>query len=127
MRHRIAKKLNSGRKLSLATAGTFGIVLPIVVGIITARQSQAQTTTPLRFEVASIKPSEANDQNFSISSQPGGRFTANAPLKSLIGTAYGVRNHQISGGPSWIDSDKFTIEAKASRDPRHPLIYAGRK
>jgi bla regulator protein BlaR1 len=82
----------------------------------------AQQAPRPSFEVTSVKPADTNDQRFFIGSQPGGRFTANANLKMLIGTAYDVRNHQISGGPSWIESAKFEIEAKAENgadfDPR---------
>jgi uncharacterized protein (TIGR03435 family) len=45
---------------------------------------------------------------------PGGRFTAaNISLKMLIHLAYGVTDSQISGGPGWLNSEKFDIEAKA--------------
>jgi bla regulator protein BlaR1 len=73
----------------------------------------AQPAPRPSFEVASVKPADTNDQLFFIGFQPGGRFTANANLKMVIGAAYDVRNHQISGGPSWIESAKFEIEAKA--------------
>jgi bla regulator protein blaR1 len=67
----------------------------------------------IEFEVASIKPSNSTNPQFRIASMPGGRFAANnASLKMLIQTAYDVRGHQISGGPNWIDSDKFDIEAE---------------
>jgi uncharacterized protein (TIGR03435 family) len=46
--------------------------------------------------------------------QPGGRFTAtNISLKALIHFAYGVQDFQISGGPAWLESDKYDVEAKA--------------
>ena len=34
-------------------------------------------------------------------------------LKTLIAWAYQVQQFQISGGPSWIASDRFDVEAKA--------------
>src|SRR6185436_18175960 len=44
---------------------------------------------------------------------PGGRFTANgATAKILLQQAYRVREFQIIGGPAWIASDRFDIEAK---------------
>ena len=64
------------------------------------------------FEVASVKPADPN-------SRPGGvefglgRFSAtNYPLYKLIGWAYDARDHQISGGPNWLASTNFSIEAK---------------
>src|SRR3954467_7883316 len=66
------------------------------------------------FDVAAIKPA-ANTQAFSFSMvQPGGRYIGqNMSLRLLIKTAYGVHDSQIVGGPSWIDSDRWDINAKA--------------
>jgi bla regulator protein BlaR1 len=64
--------------------------------------------------VASIKPGDPASRRVSVGIRPGGRFvTANASLQTLIGFAYDVRDHQIAGGPNWLDSAKFDIEAKA--------------
>lgn len=64
------------------------------------------------FEVASIKPSKTSGKP-SLRVFPGGRTVAtNATLKYLIGLAYGVRDYQIIGGPQWIDSAEYDIEAK---------------
>jgi bla regulator protein blaR1 len=56
---------------------------------------------------------------------PGGRFSASANLKMLIGVAYDVRNHQIYGGPGWLESAKFDIEAKAASEAALPPGPAG--
>ncbi|HXP87207.1 MAG TPA: TIGR03435 family protein [Bryobacteraceae bacterium] len=73
--------------------------------------AQQQAPRP-SFEVASIKPDDSSDPRFFIGFQPGGRFNANAPLKMLISVAYDVQNHQIAGGPNWLESARFNIEAK---------------
>lgn len=47
-----------------------------------------------------------------VSTDPG-RFTArNATLKFLIRVAYHVREDQISGGPKWMDSERYDVVAK---------------
>lgn len=44
---------------------------------------------------------------------PGGRITVtNMPLQSLIELAYHIQPFQISGGPPWMDSLHYDIEAK---------------
>ena len=75
------------------------------------------------FEVASVKPGNPADGQDHIFFERGGRFSAaNATLQALIGTAWEVRNHQISGGPNWLDSAKFNIEAKAVSEVPAPLM-----
>src|SRR5277367_4590095 len=69
---------------------------------------------PLKFEVASIKPSNSADRRLLFDVQPGGRFTvANCTVKRLIQEAYGIKDFQVLGGPSWIGADLFDITAKA--------------
>jgi uncharacterized protein (TIGR03435 family) len=81
----------------------------------------AQQPDRLSFEVASVKSGDPNNPQVLLSLQPGGRFTTiNASLQMLIDFAYDVRNHQISGGPNWLDTAKFDIEAKAGGDA--PLL-----
>ena len=44
----------------------------------------------------------------------GGRFTAqNASLHTLVSMAYGIQEFRISGGPRWMRTSRFNIEAKA--------------
>jgi bla regulator protein blaR1 len=46
--------------------------------------------------------------------QPGGGLRVERmTLRTLIGFAYDVRDFQISGGPAWISTDRFDINAKA--------------
>ena len=44
-----------------------------------------------------------------------GRLTArNARLTELIKGAYALEDYQVSGGPGWIDSARFDVEAKST-------------
>lgn len=75
-------------------------------------------TQPQSFEVASIKPNGSGDNRIMIRVLPGGRFTATGvTAKQLISQAYNLREFQISGGPGWIYSDRFDINAKAEGLP----------
>src|SRR6185369_12081254 len=82
--------------------------------VVLAASSGAQAPKDPAFDVAAIKPA-ADTQAFSFSMvQPGGRYIGqNMSLRLLIKTAYGVHDSQIAGGPSWIDSDRWDINAKA--------------
>jgi uncharacterized protein (TIGR03435 family) len=71
--------------------------------------------TPPAFDVASIKRSDAT---FGSRMQllPGGRLKATAWTKPLIETAYGVENSQVSGGPEWIRTDRYELDARAGSE-----------
>jgi uncharacterized protein (TIGR03435 family) len=89
--------------------------LILVIGLTAcAAASSAQAPKDPAFDVAAIKPA-ADTEVFSFSRvQPGGRYIGqNMSLRLLIKTAYGVHDSQIVGGPSWIDSDRWDINAKA--------------
>ena len=86
--------------------GKIGVVV-FLVALSLAAQS-------LRFDVASVKPADP-DGSWQIS-VPHGRFTAaNCTLLRLVRFAYDLQDHQISGGPGWLDSAKFTIDATVDR------------
>lgn len=73
-----------------------------------------QSETAPSFEVASIKLHQGPVTQ--VSAQPSGpriRITAYG-LVGLIMDAYGVRFDEISGGPSWMNTDRFDIEAVAA-------------
>jgi uncharacterized protein (TIGR03435 family) len=66
----------------------------------------------------------ASDEQSSGLIQMGtvGQFVAkNASLRTLIATAYGVTSGEISGGPTWIDSDHYDITEVILSKLRTPL------
>src|SRR5580658_6066578 len=74
------------------------------------------TPAPLTFEVASIKPNSGDDRRVGIQFMPGGGLrTTGTTLKFLLTFAYDVQDFQVSGGPGWINSDRFDIVAKSER------------
>jgi bla regulator protein blaR1 len=70
------------------------------------------------FEVAAIKPNASGDNRVMMRMQPGGRFTATGvTLRQLVAQAFNVRDFQISGGPGWMGSEHYDINAKAEGLP----------
>ncbi len=69
----------------------------------------------LTFEVASIKPTKPGGRGGGIKALPGGQEyrAEGVPVKLIISLMYKVPMRQISGGPGWIDTDGWDIEAKA--------------
>jgi len=69
--------------------------------------------SPKEFDVATIKPNSANDNRFMIHPLPGGGLSiSGVPLKMLIMEAYDLRAFQLSGGPGWMSTERWDIEAK---------------
>lgn len=111
----------------------------VVICLTAAAGLRAQSPAPAsaRFEVASIKPSLSPGQigqaigtalrtggtppapsaiPIGIRTFPGGRFTANASLRTLVAHVYEIKEYQIEGGPKWLDEDYFVIDARAGRE-----------
>ena len=80
--------------------------------------ASAQTATPpMKFEVASIKPADPHFTGVSASRDAGeGLDVRNISVRNLITLAYGLRDFQLKGGPSWTDSESYDVIAKAPGD-----------
>jgi len=95
-------------------------ILFAIVLICTALLAFAQQPSPIvqsrEFEVASVKPNRERLLTMSgITRMSGGRLSARAViLKGLIAFAYRVKEREVVGGPGWIDSERYDIEAKAA-------------
>ena len=149
MVHRMASKLNAGKKLLLA-AMAFGIVAgPVVFGLLHPMPSQAAsqvqniTTAASGFESISIRLNTTGEAMppFKITSNPPGtgigfmfhpdKFLAtNAPLPALIRVAYGVESFQITGGPDWLSTQRYDVVAKFNNpngDDRSKVVMDERR
>jgi uncharacterized protein (TIGR03435 family) len=85
-----------------------------ILGLLVAVAGLAAAQGVASFEVASIKLHPEPIAFSSDSQVHGSRVTATAiTLIDLITNAYGVRYDQISGGPSWVKSERYDVAAKA--------------
>jgi uncharacterized protein (TIGR03435 family) len=80
-------------------------------------QTPAAPASAPQFDVSTVKPSNFDPSNYTSGIKTGsGRLDGqNVTLKRCIMGAYGVGPHQIVGGPDWIDSQRFDIQAKADQ------------
>lgn len=78
-------------------------------------QGAGKIPADLRFEVASLKPTVGKQPTYGIRPAPGGqRYEAwNCPIEVMIQAAYRVKPEQIVGGPDWLRTDPYDMEAKA--------------
>jgi uncharacterized protein (TIGR03435 family) len=99
------------------------------------RNVSAQSpATAKRFDVASVKPALSPAEAGAAAARamaegkpappvlfgsrllPGGRFQSASPLKQLVAEAFEVKDFQVEGGPKWLASDFFSINATAGSD-----------
>jgi bla regulator protein blaR1 len=105
------------RRLLLVVVGMAAVAGPVMFGLLKVPRARAQssptTGTPAAsFEVAAIKPNRSGDWRVMMGFGPG-RFRATGMwVRHLITLAYDVRDFQVTGGPSWIDSERYDIQAK---------------
>jgi len=128
MTNRTARNLELGKRLLLAAVGVAVIVGPVVFGLLHATQIRAQASAQNvpavapAFETVSIQPNKTGEPmaGFNVKGRPMSgvlmkpdRFMAtNFTLHGLIHVAYGVPESQIMGGPDWLDSEKYDLDAK---------------
>jgi uncharacterized protein (TIGR03435 family) len=85
----------------------------LALGLMLYGQDQPKRLT---FEVASIKPVKPGAEfggTIKPKSAGQGYNAEGAPVKLMINLMYKVPMKQITGGPGWLDSDLWDIEAKA--------------
>jgi len=111
-------------------------LLPLVLLALTAAiaaqsstQTTADTTTPA-FAVASIKqspPPGTGPMFFASGPRPGGQWLSqNATVITLMRSSYPNFRMpgQIVGGPAWINTDRFDINARAEGNPSNDVMNA---
>ena len=98
-----------------------------VAGLVILGQpvAQSQTSPPKpSFEVASIKLNKSLYDGGSVRFPPAGRFLGrNVSLRPLIAIAYKLKAFQLLGGPSWIDDERYDIDAMAEGTPPPEQIF----
>ena len=103
------------------------LVLIAIVHVVQIAHPAAQGASA--FEVVSIKRSLSTDTAGGSLILPDGRYTAtNVPLILLLDVAYRTAPERIIGGPAWIRSDRYNVEARArpntSPDDIGPMLQS---
>jgi uncharacterized protein (TIGR03435 family) len=75
---------------------------------------------PQTFEVATVKPNKSGSRGMGNHFDPERATWANYTLNTLIGAAYHLQSGQLVGGPVWLGSDTWDIEAKTERPTTTP-------
>ena len=118
MTEAVARRLDFRRKLMLGAAGLIAVAAPVVFGLVNGTASRAGSLPQTKganatvYEVASIKPNKSDNGLFKMMFEQNGFSATSVTMLMLIRTAYGVNDNQIFGAPSWLNSEKYDIEAR---------------
>ncbi len=96
--------------------GEVNSILVLLVGLLFQAAPQ--------FEVVSIKPNTNGPGPSIINMPPTGRANlTNVTVRMMLRTAYRYQDYQIIGGPGWVNTDQFDIQARPAPDYQ-PETYA---
>jgi len=119
-------KAGNSEKRVLHFGGILALGVSVLIGFAgappTLAQGAAQVSNAnaptLEYEVATIKtykPGSAEaggGMRIGISNAPDGFTASGVTMQILVQFAFGVQTFQISGGPDWLTSERFDVDAK---------------
>lgn len=107
------------------------VTVPVIFCLSLQALAQAPETSsvpsavqaPISYDVVSIKPDRASDNgsHIHVSEDNDSLIATGVTAKYLIELAYEVKDFQISGGPGWVESEKYAINAKIDEDTLEAL------
>jgi uncharacterized protein (TIGR03435 family) len=119
--NRLGLRLTLPKRLALAAVAVLALTVPIIAGAIEAAAfggHQLAGGPPidpqLRFEVASVKPVAGTSGTFGRFLPILPRFEySDLPIGWFLRTALDKPDYRMIGAPGWVDTDRYTIMAKA--------------
>jgi uncharacterized protein (TIGR03435 family) len=115
----------TGNRLAVfAALLTLGLAIAFTSRAQTQPQPQNTNAAPLskfEYEVASIKLDQSDHSSAMTNYPPDGFVATNATLSGLIQRAYGILNFQLVGGPDWINSERYVIDARTDAETTDAL------
>ena len=105
--------------LALFTCLSFSIELLRAQSAATGASDQR--FAPFVYDLVVFKPYEGkpdkkkSESNFTGATEtPDGYIVTNSALTAIIGQAYRTEHMQLSGSPSWLNNERYNVEAKMS-------------
>jgi bla regulator protein blaR1 len=112
----------SRRKLLLGVTGIVSVLVAVSLATETQCSAQSQTqsasaSSPVfEYNVVSIKPTKSATRFGRFVNTPDGLTATSITVQELIQRAYGIQagtdDGRVSGGPSWLTTDRFDIDAR---------------
>ncbi len=111
------RTLTPGKRVLLATLAAVVVTGPLAFGLWTAPPLRAQAALSSNSSLPSftnivIVPSTSGGQLSLIPLAAKGTFDmTNVSVLDMIRFAYGIKEYQLTGGPTWVGSDRYDIHA----------------
>ena len=95
------------------------VALLAVVGILTfpTIRAQSEAASLSSFEVATIKPGNS-DRGFGVQVQGRRLTTVNTTVSEIMAFAWSIHPRQITGGPAWMENDRYDLLAETGTEPK---------
>jgi bla regulator protein blaR1 len=91
-------------------------VAPLGAELGNPNAASSQAAEARAFDVVSIKENKSGDAGQSMRRQPGRVVATNFAVRPIIINAFGLQPQQLAGGPDWLDSARYDINAQFSGD-----------
>src|SRR6185312_9782839 len=119
--------LSPVRKAAIALFGALALIVPVAIGLLSARLTPAQIPAPPapstdpslpEFTSADVHASApaTGRTNAQLSTARGHLELKTATLRDLIRYAYTVGEENVVGGPAWVAEARFDVIANAPND-----------
>ena len=103
---------------------TLRLLTFVALGQIALSFSGLQTTAARQFDVASIKMNTTGDPGWLLSPpRRGVEKIVNLELRKIIASSFRTQDKLIVGGPSWIDTTRYNIDAKGADDVTDVVVW----
>ncbi len=115
--HRLFLKTSRGIGRPFGNEGILALVAVLLLTTFLHSRAQAQSATRggPKFDVVSVKENRSGKDGWAAPPPSHGAFTGtNTTLMMLITSAYRIQNAQVIGGPKWLNSARFDINAKGA-------------
>ena len=103
----LARELTLRHKLLLAATACVAVVLPVAAGLLWGQP-------PPEFDAVSIRPYDPKGPPFEACNwhgDPGRLRLVGCSVRALAALAYDLKTYQWPAGPTWMDSERFVVEA----------------
>lgn len=91
-------------------------VYAILLNVVPLHYASAQAVPPPVFDVVAIHPMPSGDttpEHITNSLRNGSFQAINVPVRSLMEVAFDLPDTRMYGGPGWLTTERFSVEAKA--------------